>query len=221
MKNSDSNNYIIYKAQNEQTGEVYIGATTNNIHQRRLDHTERANRGGQGCFHEAIATHGSEAFNWGQIDTANSIDELAQKEKEYILEYRSKGQILNKDCGGGFKKTVYQFSIEDGSLVNTYDSLQSAANAVNVYKTSIGNVCIGQNKTCKGYYWSYSSHTSPIILKDERKKMVMQLDLEDNFIAQYNSVSEASRQTGVSKTCISRCCRGERESSGGFIWKYD
>jgi hypothetical protein len=118
-----------------------------------------------------------------------------------------------------FKKTVYQYSTEDGNLISKYDCLENAANAVGSKKTSIGNACTGQNKTCKGYIWSYSS-TYPMNFKDERRKEVIQLDLEYNFIAEFQSVSEASKKTRISKTCISRCCRGERQNSGGFLWKY-
>ena len=210
--------YIVYKAQNEHTGEVYIGATTNSIHQRQLDHTERSNRGDHGHFHEAIATFGPEAFTWTQIDTVNSIDELAQKEKEYIIHYDSKENGYNSDAGGGMQKTVYQYT-KDGSLVNTFDCLQSAANAVSANKRSISSACLGINKTCKGYYWSYF-HPIPVILKDQRRKSVIQMDLDYNVIDEYNSVAEASKKTGVSITCISRCCRGERDKSGGYIWKY-
>jgi hypothetical protein len=212
-------NYCIYKAQNEHTGEVYIGATTYSIHQRKLDHIERANRGEKNKFHKAISTYGADAFFWEQLDTASSTDELARKEQLYVLEYRSKEGVYNGDIGGGIQKTVYQYSIEDGILVGKYDCLQSAANAVSAYKTSIGNACIGQNKTCKGYYWSYYS-TFPINLKDERRKPVIQMDLNGRILAKFKSVAEASRKTGVSKTCISRCCRGERNISSDYIWKY-
>lgn len=214
------NKGVIYKVTHKQSGKIYVGATNNSIHQRKLDHTERANRGEKGQFQEAIGTYGPEAFTWTQIDTANSSDELAQKEKAYVIQYDSKENGYNSDSGGGIQKTVYQYSIEDGILVNTYDSLQRAANAVSASKTGVGNACIGQNKSCKGYYWSYSS-TFPMNLKDQRRKPVMQMDLQGNFIAQYNSVSEAARQTGVSKTCISRVCRGERSDSGGYKWIYN
>lgn len=217
--NTGDRDFIIYTVKCEITGEIYVGATTDCLHQRKLDHQERAKRGENGMFQEAIATFGPEAFTWTQIDTANSNDELAQKEKAYVIQYDSKENGYNSDSGGGIKKTVYQYSIEDGSLLNTYDSLESAANAVSAAKTSIGNACLGQNKTCKGYIWSYSS-TYPMNLKDERRKPVIQMDLQGNFITQYNSVSEAARQTGISKTCIARCCRVERDKSGGFKWKY-
>ena len=212
-------NYIIYKAQNEQTGEVYIGATTNSMHQRKLDHTERAKRGEQGQFQEAIGTYGPEAFTWTQVDIAGSIDELAQKEKEYIIKYDSKENGYNSDSGGGIQKTVYQYSIQDGNLIAKYNCLESAACAVSANKKSISSTCLGINKTCKGYYWSYSLSV-PFILKDERKKSVIQMNLEGVEIAEYKSVSNVSKSTGISKTCISRVCRKERNHSGGFRWSY-
>lgn len=144
---------------------------------------------------------------------------MAQKEIAYIIQYDSKVNGYNSDAGGGIQKTVYQYSIEGGSLVNTYDSLQSAANAVGASKTGIGNACTRQNKTCKGYYWSYSL-TVPFKLTDKRRKPVMKMDLDGHFLSEYKSVAEASRKTGVFKTCISRCCRGERRSSGSFRWSY-
>lgn len=220
-KMKKKNNHIVYKVQNKQSGEVYIGATTNSIRQRQLDHTARSNRGEQGYFHESMATYGPEAFTWTQIDTANSIDELAQKEKEYILLYDSKDNGYNSDVGGGVKKTVYQYSIQDGSLINTFDCLDSAANAVSANKRSISSVCLGVNKTCKGYYWSYQDPEHFVPPEERKRKVVIQMDLEGNILAEYNSVAEASRITGVSNTCISRCCRGERKQSSGYLWRYN
>lgn len=212
---------IIYTVKCEITGEFYVGATTDSIHQRKIDHQERAKRGDKHAFAQAIATYGVEAFTWKQTDTASTTDELARKEKEYIKKLDSKEGGFNGDAGGGIKKTVYQYSIKDGSLVNTYDCLESAANAVSAYKNSIGNACIGQNKTCKGYYWSYNFSVPFNPEKDLRKKGVIQYSLSGKQLALYESVAEASKHTGISKTCISRCCRGEREKTGGYIWKYN
>lgn len=62
-------------------------------------------------------------------------------------------------------------------------------------------------------------------------KQVVKFDLEGNFIAEYPSIMEASRQTGVDYSSISKCCKGKikkddkgcyytPKSAGGFIWKY-
>ncbi|MFD1616089.1 MULTISPECIES: NUMOD1 domain-containing DNA-binding protein [Flavobacteriaceae] len=220
MKKNKKPAGIIYTVKCEITGEFYVGATKDSLHQRKLDHQERANRGEKHPFAQAIATHDVEAFTWEQTDTANSTDELARKEKETIKKLDSKEKGFNADSGGGIKKTVYQYNIKDGSLLNTYDCLQNAANAVNAYKTCVGNACIGQNKTCKGYYWSYNFSVPFCPEKDLRKKQVVQYSLSGKQIAVYESVAEASKKTGVSKTCISRVCRNEREQSGGYKWSY-
>ncbi|MEB8328320.1 NUMOD1 domain-containing DNA-binding protein [Flavobacteriaceae bacterium KMM 6897] len=215
---SQNNNYIIYKVNNIWTGEVYIGATTNSIQQRKWDHIERAKRGESGKLHVALASW-TNTFTWTKIDTANSIDDLAQKEKEYVIRYDSMENGYNSDAGGGIQKTVYQYRIQDGSLVNEFDSLESAGNAVSAHKKSIAKACSGENKTCKGYCWSYT-YPIPVVMKDQRRKTVLQMDQGGLVLAEYNSVTEASRITGISKTCISRCCRGERNYSGGYNWKY-
>ena len=214
------NNYILYKAQNTITGESYIGATTRSIEERKADHLQKSNRGLGSNFQEAIGTYGSDAFTWEQIDTAITINELAEKEAEYIYMYDSFQNGYNSDKGGGFKKTVYQYNVETGELVNSYDDLVSAANAVNANKRSISNVCLHTNKTCKGYNWSYSSTIESNSIPDLRRKTVNQISLDGDIVGCYESASEASRKTGISKTCITRCCRGEREQSGGFFWKY-
>ena len=221
MMKQEYYNYVIYKAQNIENGCVYIGATSSSINQRKLDHLERANRGDSNKFQEAISTFGAGAFKWEQIDTASSNDELAQKEKEYIIKYDSKENGYNSDEGGGFKKTVYQYNIEDGSLISSFDCLENAGNSINATKQDISRACLSVNQTYIGFYWSYT-YREPYEphIKDERKKQLQQFSLEGELLETYDSVAEASRQTGISKTCISRVCRGERESSRGFIWKY-
>ena len=220
MMKKENNNYIIYKAQNTDNGMTYIGATTYSVKQRKLDHVERANRGEENKFHVAISTYGADAFHWEQIDTASSIDELASKEKSYVVEYNSKEKGYNGDVGGGFKKSVYQYSITDGMLINTFDSLKNAGNVVNATKQDVSRACLSVNNVFRGYFWSYKFKEPFIPNNDLRKKEVFQFTVDGHFLAKYVSVSEASRITGLSKSCISRVCRGEREKSGGFLWKY-
>ena len=51
-------------------------------------------------------------------------------------------------------------------------------------------------------------------------KPVLQYDLQGNFIKEYYGANEAGRQTGINCTNISKCCRGERRKTKGFIFKY-
>ena len=211
---------IIYKVTQKESGMTYIGATKDDIGTRKRDHIQKANKETGHHFQEAIGTYGPEAFSWTQIDTANSIDELARKEKEYILQYDCKENGYNQDAGGGFKKTVYQYSVDDGLLVGQYDSLESAANAVSGTRKSVSAACLGKINNYNGYHWSFS-HTIPFKLPlDKRRKEVLQIDIGGNLVAQFKSVAEASRQTGISKSPIAKTCRGEQDQAGGYYWNY-
>jgi len=211
----ESNNLIIYKATNTETNMVYVGATRNSIRERRLDHERLADIENTNQFHKAIGTYGLEAFSWEQIDTASSIDELALKEKQYILKYKAKENGYNSDIGGGIKKTVYQYSLE-GNLVNNYDCLESAANAVNATRKQISKTCLSINQTYGQYYWSYELQEIFQPQQDKRLKEVHQFTLDGKFIDLFKSVADASRNTGINKTSIAKVCRGESIQTGGY-----
>lgn len=53
-----------------------------------------------------------------------------------------------------------------------------------------------------------------------KTKKIAQIDKKGNTIKTYFSLSEASRQTGISLKAISRCATNRSKTSGGFIWKY-
>lgn len=211
---------LIYKAVNKETQEVYIGATTKSLESRIVDHIDKASRKEGSHFQNAIATYGADAFEWVEIDTANDINELAQKEKGYILKYNSIEKGYNSDSGGGFKKIIYQFDLI-GNKVAQYDCLESASSVTNVTKKRISNACLSNTHLLSDSYWSYKSAFTIGESKDHRKKQVFKYDLNGNFVAKYKSVADASRSTGLSKTSISRASRGEREQAGGYIWKYN
>lgn len=211
---------IVYKVTNEENGDVYIGATTKSINERKKDHINKSNKNSLNKFHTAIKTFGEESFKWEQVDTANSNDELAKKEKTYIIKYDSKENGYNSDGGGGFKKTVYQYDIVDGKLLNKYDNLTDAGKVINVTKQDLSKVCLSVGKVCKGFYWSYDYKEPFEPNKDCRKKKVFKYSLDGTFLESYSSVSDASKSTGINKSCIAKACRGERKTSGGFIWKY-
>lgn len=219
MENTKNNSGIIYKVINTETNQVYIGTTTKSIDERKNDHLQKSNKGTGYKFHNAISTYGADSFRWIQIDTASNIDELAYKEIKYISEYDSLENGYNSDKGGGFKKTVYQYDL-DGTLLNSFGDLNSAAVSINATKKGISKACWNVNHALGGYLWSYQFKEKFIPESDSRKKEVIQHSLNGNVLARYISASEASRKTGLSKTCISRCCRGERKHSGGFLWNY-
>lgn len=53
-----------------------------------------------------------------------------------------------------------------------------------------------------------------------KTKPLIQYDLNMNFIAEYNSARDAEKETGIGYKLISRVCRGERDCTCGYIFKF-
>lgn len=211
---------IIYRATNKQNNMVYVGSTQRSISERQKDHIQKTYNNTGHKFHQEIRTVGAENFIWEQIDTASSANELAEKERKYILEYKTREGTYNSDAGGGIIKRVYQYHIQSGELLNSYWGLDEACASSGVTKKSISKACLGEIKTCGGFYWSYSLSENFKPEEDRRKQQVFQFNMEGEFLAKYNSVAEASRKTRVNKTSIAKCCRKEYKSAGDYYWEY-
>ena len=57
---------------------------------------------------------------------------------------------------------------------------------------------------------------------ENKKKKIYQIDLETrNVINAFNTVLEAESITNNHKGLIAMCCRGERNKTGGYGWKYN
>lgn len=50
-------------------------------------------------------------------------------------------------------------------------------------------------------------------------KKVIQLDLNDNVLNEFESIKQAERETGIYATSISACCNGKRKSAGKYKWR--
>ena len=51
-------------------------------------------------------------------------------------------------------------------------------------------------------------------------KKVLQFTKSGEFICEWPSATEASRQLGISQGNICSCCNGKRKYAGGYIWQY-
>lgn len=51
-------------------------------------------------------------------------------------------------------------------------------------------------------------------------KPVSQYDLKGNFIKMWENGCEAAKILNIHEPNICKCCRGERKTTGGYIWRY-
>jgi hypothetical protein len=73
-----------------RNGKHYIGLTTTSLEQRTKEHRKCAKSGDNKCLYNAIRKYDMiDTFELIEIDTADTIEELCEKEIRYIQEYNS------------------------------------------------------------------------------------------------------------------------------------
>lgn len=77
-----------------------------------------------------------------------------------------------------------------------------------------------QSKLMKEIYKSDELREKERGAKNPRAQGVKQYDLDMNFVNEYETITEASKNVGVSISRISDAARGNRKTAGGFIWKF-
>lgn len=56
-------------------------------------------------------------------------------------------------------------------------------------------------------------------LYDRQSKKVYQYDLDDNFIKEFKSISQASKETNTNRSSISQCLSNKLKSANNYLWK--
>lgn len=59
-----------------------------------------------------------------------------------------------------------------------------------------------------------------IRIRNGRNHSVVQMSLDSEVIAVFNSLADAERATGIAHNNISKACLGQIKTCGGFKWKY-
>ena len=114
-------------------------------------------------------------------------------------------------------------------LIKVYECMKYASNELNVHITHIQNVCEKKYSNTGGhvfmYYEDYINSKDDLLKREPLKirpykRRVLQYDLSNNFINEYESIREATRKTGISEYAISKHLSGVLKTGGGYIWKY-
>lgn len=91
--------HIIYKATNLITNEIYIGQTSNTLHNRRVDHEYEAfKRGRKDKFHTALREFGCKNFKWEVLARTNNFTNLCKLENKLIRQFQSIDFGYNQLC---------------------------------------------------------------------------------------------------------------------------
>lgn len=129
------------------------------------------------------------------------------------------------------QRSVSQYT-KEGVFVKTYPSIKDASLETGVHHTNIAACCRNEMKSAGDCFWRYAEDgiTEEYIkwcntkkeqtYRDATIKSVIQYTIDGNFVSVYESISQASKITGINRRSIRSVCNGEKEFVKGFIWHY-
>lgn len=224
--------YIIYKY-TSPSGGVYIGQTHNTIE-------ERAGKGGyyymvlnkktgkflQPAIGNAILKYGWDNFQKEILFENLSSEEADEKEKELISIYSS-GISYNTNSGGKLtienkhERKIKQYTL-NGEYIKTWDSIKEAEKFVNVKyaQANIVSCCQGKKKRAYGYIWKYEDDNTKITPLKPYRTSICQFSKDDEYIATFSTIKEASDHLGVKENGIGNVLHGRAKTAGGYKWKF-
>lgn len=148
-----------------------------------------------------------------------------------IIDILKQLEIYNADEVAARKQTeiansqsnfcILQYTSE-GQLVKKYNSVHEASMETNITAAAIRSA-IYQGVGANGFFWIREGDPLPNFrpIKIYPKRQIKQLTLQGEVVAIYSSAAEAARQTGGNASTILKVCKGQRKTSGGFLWRYD
>lgn len=202
---------IIYKITNKINNKIYIGQTVRALEERLSEHKRKRNP----LISKALKKYGIENFSVEVIYEASTIEELNEKEFEFIRKYNSINPNGYNQCEGGGNTVGYIHTDEAKKKMSKAKSEMYLGENNPFYgKTHTDEAKKKMSEKRKGR--KLTEEWKKNISNSCTKKKVINIDTGEVF----NSVKEASEYYNLKDTHISRVCKGKRNKTGGFRWKY-
>lgn len=202
--------YVVYK-HISPSGKCYIGITRQSVENRwRNGYGYKV----QQYFWRAIQKYGWKNFKHEILFENLTKEEAEEKEVELIAYYKSNqyGYGYNIENGGSSIGKMSDETKRKLSEINKRENL-SKETLKKRSDAKIGTHLSEETKRKMSESW-YNNH------QDSNCKRVAQYTKDGKFIKQWNSASEAGKILNINKSLIAQCCRKERKTTFGFIWKY-
>lgn len=211
----DNSKFYIYKI-TSPSGKVYIGQTTHI--KLRFKAYKHLNCKGQNRLYKSFVKHGVQNHTFEIIERFDSdieVSILNDREIFYIKDYKDKGFALLNLTDGGLncrksEETRKKFSQAklgkyEGELNPMYGKTHTLETRLKISIINKGRKLTKDNKDK---------------LIKSISKVLIQHDIEGNFIKEWNSATEAAKELGFNSRVINSQARGLRKTAYGFIWKY-
>ena len=240
----------IYKIVNDINDKVYIGQTSETIEKRWARHKRSRNykKYKHIHFYMALNKYGIDHFFVSEVMkiSANTKEELKKElnkwEKYYISEFNSFRNGYNSTEGGdgvmtGFRhteeskkkmskshkgailteETRRKMSLAHKGLTFSEETRKILSEKAKMRIRSQESI----RKSADKHIGLKMSNKTKQKLKECNKRTILQYDLQNNFITEWDTIKEAANSLGLkSASPIRQCLTGKSKQSHGYIWKY-
>lgn len=109
-------------------------------------------------------------------------------------------------------------------FIKTWNSATEIKNILGYDNTEIARCCKREISTYKNFIWIYDDENIDNVelfeKKDKKCREVIQLTEDSKYIAEFPSITKASKITNIERRKIGECCNKKCTTAGGFVWKY-
>jgi|LGVF01.2.fsa_nt_gb group I intron endonuclease len=215
----------IYKIENNINGKCYIGQSID-VYSRWKGHTKIDKRLVNYPLYRAFKKYGIKNFKFKILEHVDDVDNLTLRELFWYYKLKPEyNQMLPTEPITSYKKRqIYQIDMETLEIIKEYDSLTDASIETNTGTSKISLCCNNLRASTGGYYWCFiESYDETWLPKTNNTiKKVYLIDKETNeCIKEFRSIKQASDETGVCKTNISRFCNNKRTPTNKYRWSFE
>jgi group I intron endonuclease len=209
----------IYLVKNQQNKIVYVGQQ---IGTKSLDEY----KGSGLLLNRAYNKYGKDYFKQEIVEYCN-MDELNDKEKLYIKQYNTKFPHGYNLTEGGDGMKGYKYNDNQKQNISNAKNGQKypKEHGEKIRQSKLG-IKRDQKTIDKIIQTKASKHNIQLNLdlkgqhRSNSQKTILQYDLQNNLLNEFQSAQEAGRCIGKSGNQIADCASGRQKTAYGFIWKY-
>ena len=218
----------IYVITNMVNLKKYVGCTARDNPIDRWNEHKRSTKSYN--LYKAFNKYGIENFTFQVIDEYQSIDKMKESEKEYISLFNTFHGVGYNMTEGGDGRWGHITSEETKEKLRQANLGKKLSEEHKEKISKAGKGRIVSEETRKKLSLAHTGKKKNFKITNEyrqklsdnsnRKRIIIQYDLDLNEINQYASLKQAEDETDIKYQSISRCCRGIRPTAGGYMWSY-
>lgn len=169
------------------------------------------------------------SYSFGYSLKGSTIDKL--KNRKFTEEHKR-----NMSINSPKKKSIIQMNL-NGELIKIWESSTEACKSLNINTKSLWGCLerIDKRLSVKNFIWiyyeEYISESSQEIIneivnkiknrKQNGNRSVIQMTLDNEFIKQWDTATEAGKVLSINRVGIMNCCRGNQNVFFNYKWVYE